>query len=192
MAPYLYLLLVSPLLLLSFSWTGHLMAVSSSYPFVYLTLGNQHVTPPNTVNQELRLNQFTSFCNIACFSSVGSVCVPCAEALQWTRSKGTRAGSRPGSLCCVSLPLSYPVSCLYLRAVLSIKPERPKNTLRKKKEEELTNQQKSNMSATLWTEVLYVPLLWVDNRPRVILQWSTTEQQDSPVALNVTVDFLIL
>ena len=64
MAPYLHLLLVSPLLLFSFSRTGHLMAVSSSYPFVYLTLGNQHVTPPNTVNQELRLNQFTLFCNI--------------------------------------------------------------------------------------------------------------------------------
>ena len=55
---------VSPLLLFSFSWTGPLMAVSSSYPFVYLTLGNQHVTPPNTVNQELRLNQFTLLCNI--------------------------------------------------------------------------------------------------------------------------------
>ena len=41
--------------------------------------------------------------------------------------------SRPGSLCCVSLPVSYPVSCLSLQLYYQIKkPERPKKYFKKK------------------------------------------------------------
>ena len=41
--------------------------------------------------------------------------------------------SRPGSLCCVSLPVSYPVSCLTLQLHYQIKPEKAKKILKKKK-----------------------------------------------------------
>ena len=40
---------------------------------------------------------------------------------------------RPGSLCCVSLPLSFPVSCHPLQAVLLIKPEKGQKKYLKKK-----------------------------------------------------------
>ena len=40
--------------------------------------------------------------------------------------------SRPGSLCCVSLPVSYPVSCLTLQLYYQIKPEKAKKYFKKK------------------------------------------------------------
>ena len=45
--------------------------------------------------------------------------------------------SRPGSLCCVSLPISYPVSCPTLQAVLSNKARKAKKYLKKKKKERM-------------------------------------------------------
>ena len=61
-------------------------------------------------------------------SSVGSAQPMCRRLCS-----GPGFDSRPGSLCCMSLPISYPASCPNSSATLSIKPKKAKKILKKKK-----------------------------------------------------------